>query len=140
MRQFLSPPEGPNCLWNWKCLQESHVFWLAKGNSCNKHTSHSCIKDVLKLCVCQSFSIYYNSTLKLTSKTMNYITPVLNESTTNMGHVYIDEGASMAEWTKKKLQYIKTIIFFLVKGLKVVAKCCLNWIFLFFSQRPLLLS
>ena len=37
-------------------------------------------------------------------------------------------GASMVKWTKKVLWYIKTIIS-LVKGLKVVAKCCLNWIF-----------
>ena len=34
-------------------------------------------------------------------------------------------GASIVKWTKKVLRYIK-IINFLVKGLKVVAKCCLN--------------
>ena len=34
---------------------------------------------------------------------------------------------SMVKWTKKMLQFTKTIIF-LVKGLKVVAKRCLNWI------------
>ena len=34
-------------------------------------------------------------------------------------------GASMLKWTKKVLQYPKTIIF-LVKRLIVVAKCCLD--------------
>ena len=34
-------------------------------------------------------------------------------------------GASMVTWTKKMLRYTKTI-FFLVKGLKVVAKRCLD--------------
>jgi hypothetical protein len=33
----------------------------------------------------------------------------------------------MEKWTKKVLRYTKTIIT-LVKGLRVVAKCCLNWI------------
>ena len=33
----------------------------------------------------------------------------------------------MVKWTKKVLRYTKTIIF-LVKGLKVVVKRCLNWI------------
>ena len=32
----------------------------------------------------------------------------------------------MVKWTKKMLRYNKTIIF-QVKGLKVVAKRCLNW-------------
>ena len=32
----------------------------------------------------------------------------------------------MVKWTKKVLQYTKTITF-LAKGLKVVAKCYLNW-------------
>ena len=36
-------------------------------------------------------------------------------------------GASMVKWTNKVLQYTTTIIF-MVKGLKVVAKRCLNWI------------
>ena len=35
--------------------------------------------------------------------------------------------ASMIKWTKKVLRYTKTIMF-LVKGLKVVAKHCVNWI------------
>ena len=38
--------------------------------------------------------------------------------------------ASMVKWTKKVLCYTKTIIF-LVKGLKVVAKSYLNWIFFY---------
>ena len=33
----------------------------------------------------------------------------------------------MVKWTEKVLQYTKTIIL-LVKGLKVVAKRCLDWI------------
>ena len=37
------------------------------------------------------------------------------------------EGASMIKWTKKVLRYTKTIIFG-IKSLKVVAKCCFNWI------------
>jgi hypothetical protein len=37
-------------------------------------------------------------------------------------------GASMVKWTKKVLQFTKTIMI-LVKGLKVVAKYCLNWNF-----------
>ena len=36
------------------------------------------------------------------------------------------QGASMVKWTKRVLRSTKTIIF-LVKGRKVVAKCCLNW-------------
>ena len=36
-------------------------------------------------------------------------------------------GASMVKWTKKVLQYTKPIISW-VKGLKVVAKRCLNLI------------
>ena len=35
-------------------------------------------------------------------------------------------GASMVKWTKKVLQYTKFIIIW-VKGLKVVAKHCLDW-------------
>ena len=38
-------------------------------------------------------------------------------------------GARMVKWTKKMLQYTKTILF-LVKGLKVVTKYCLDWDFL----------
>ena len=34
----------------------------------------------------------------------------------------------MVKYMEKMLWYTKTIIF-LVKRLKVVAKCCLNWIF-----------
>ena len=37
-------------------------------------------------------------------------------------------GASMVKWTKRVLRYANTIIL-LVKGLKVVAKHCLNWFF-----------
>ena len=44
-----------------------------------------------------------------------------------MFDVYLYEGANMVEWTRKMLRYTKTIIFG-VKGLKAVAKCCLNWI------------
>ena len=33
----------------------------------------------------------------------------------------------MVKWAKKMLWYTKTINV-LVKGLKVVVKCCLNWI------------
>ena len=40
----------------------------------------------------------------------------------------LNMGASMVKWTKKVLWYTKTL-FVLVKGLKVVAKHCLNWIF-----------
>jgi hypothetical protein len=36
-------------------------------------------------------------------------------------------GASMVKWTNKVHRYITTIII-LVKGLKVVAMCCSNWI------------
>ena len=36
-------------------------------------------------------------------------------------------GVSMVKWTKKMLRYTKTITF-LVKGLKAIAKRCLNWI------------
>ena len=36
----------------------------------------------------------------------------------------IKVGASMVKWTKKVLLYPKAIVFFLVKHLKVVAKCC----------------
>ena len=36
-------------------------------------------------------------------------------------------GANMVKWTKKMLWYTETIVF-AVKGPKVVAKCCLNWI------------
>ena len=34
-------------------------------------------------------------------------------------------GASMVKWTQKVFWYTK-IMMFLIKGLKVVAKCCLN--------------
>ena len=40
-------------------------------------------------------------------------------------------GASMVKWTKKVLQYTKTM-FFLVKGLKIIAKFC--WIGFFFMM------
>jgi hypothetical protein len=36
-------------------------------------------------------------------------------------------GANMVKWTNKMLRYTKIIIP-LVKGLNIVAKCCLNWI------------
>ena len=36
----------------------------------------------------------------------------------------------MVTWTKKVLRYTK-IIRALIKGLKVVGKCCLNWGFFF---------
>ena len=39
-------------------------------------------------------------------------------------------GASMVKWTKRVLRYANTIIL-LVKGLKVVAKHCLNWFFFY---------
>ena len=41
-------------------------------------------------------------------------------------YIHIHMGASIVKWTKIVLWYTKTIFFF--KGLKVVAKCCLNWI------------
>ena len=37
-------------------------------------------------------------------------------------------GANMVKWNKKVLRHTKTIIF-LVKGCKVVAKRCLNWMY-----------
>ena len=37
-------------------------------------------------------------------------------------------GASMVKWIKIMLRYTKIMIV-LVKGLKVVAKCCLSWVF-----------
>ena len=37
-------------------------------------------------------------------------------------------GASIVKWTKKVLRYTKTVNV-LVKGLKVVAKRCFNWIY-----------
>ena len=43
--------------------------------------------------------------------------------------IKVSVGASMDKWTQIALKYTKIIIFF-VKGLKVVARCCLNWIFL----------
>ena len=45
-------------------------------------------------------------------------------------------GACMVKCTKKVLWYTKTILVS-VKNLKVVAKCCLHWIF--FSRLPQLL-
>ena len=36
-------------------------------------------------------------------------------------------GASMVKWTTKVLRYTNTMMF-LVKGLEVVAKHCLNWV------------
>ena len=40
----------------------------------------------------------------------------------------LEQGASMVKWTKKGFWLTKTINL-LVKGIKIVAKRCLNWIF-----------
>ena len=40
--------------------------------------------------------------------------------------VCVHAHASMVKWTKKTLRNTKTMMF-LVKNLKLVAKCCLNW-------------
>jgi hypothetical protein len=40
----------------------------------------------------------------------------------------ICSGASTVKWTQTMLRYTKTMFFF-VKSLKVVAKCCLDWIY-----------
>ena len=46
-----------------------------------------------------------------------------------MAQLHTQMGASMIKWTKIVLWYIKVMFLFLVKGLKVLAKCCSNWIF-----------
>ena len=43
-------------------------------------------------------------------------------------HINTNAGACMLKWTKKMLWYTKTILFFLVKCPKVVAKHYLHWI------------